>query len=96
MTSRKNSDILLRWLLQKTISRLGGGLVFPLSLLLIFIAILVFQPQISATRSDGKIELEYWEKWSGFEAAVAVKLVEAFNQKQDKIHVNLTLQGDRG
>jgi ABC-type glycerol-3-phosphate transport system substrate-binding protein len=94
MKSPKSTNSLLHWLLQDPIPRLGGGILFPFVLLLTFILLLLYQPNSAVSRADGKIEIEYWEKWSGFEAVAAAKLVAAFNQKQDKIHVNFTLQGD--
>lgn len=93
MNSQKKSNSFIRWSLQKPIPRLGG-IIFPVGLLLTFIFLLTYQPNSTHVRADGRIEIEYWEKWSGFEAAAAAKLVDAFNRRQDKIHVKLTVQGD--
>ncbi len=43
------------------------------------------------------MEVTYWEKWTGFEGEAMRKTVEAFNAKQDRIHVKLltTSQIDR-
>ncbi len=47
--------------------------------------------------SDGRIQLSYWEKWTGAEAAAMQATVDAFNASQDRIRVNLvtTSQVDR-
>jgi multiple sugar transport system substrate-binding protein len=37
--------------------------------------------------ADGKIHLRYWEKWTGFEEDAMRATVNAFNAKQDRIHV---------
>jgi ABC-type glycerol-3-phosphate transport system substrate-binding protein len=39
--------------------------------------------------SDGRIHLTYWEKWTGFEFEARQKVVDRFNQSQDRIHVDL-------
>jgi len=39
--------------------------------------------------ADNKIHVRYWEKWSGFEEEAMRKVVDAFNRKQDRIHVDM-------
>ncbi len=36
---------------------------------------------------DGKIHIRYWEKWTGFEEEAMRKVVEEFNSRSDRIHV---------
>ena len=36
---------------------------------------------------SGRIVLEYWEKWTGFEREAMARVVEDFNQSQEKIFV---------
>ena len=46
---------------------------------------------------EGPVQVTYWEKWTSFEGEAMRKTVEAFNAKQDGIHVKLltTSQIDR-
>lgn len=39
-------------------------------------------------REDGKTEIAYWEKWTGFEQDAMADLVDEFNASQDEIYVN--------
>lgn len=44
--------------------------------------------------SDGRVVLDYWEKWTGVEAAAMREIVWRFNQSQDRIRVRyLTMAG---
>ena len=54
-----------------------------------------FGPKGSSSRREGKrVVLDYWEKWTGHEAAAMKEVVEAFNQSQNNIFVNyLTMSG---
>ncbi|MBC8010063.1 MAG: ABC transporter substrate-binding protein [Burkholderiales bacterium] len=47
--------------------------------------------------ASSRIQLSYWEKWTGAEAAAMQATVDAFNASQDRIQVNLvsTSQADR-
>jgi multiple sugar transport system substrate-binding protein len=38
--------------------------------------------------ADGKVHIRYWEKWSGFEEDAMRKVVDTFNKRQDRIHVD--------
>ncbi len=56
-----------------------------------------FMPGCRRSFPGGSAEVTYWEKWTGFEGEAMRKTVEAFNAKQDRIHVKLltTSQIDR-
>ena len=47
--------------------------------------------------TSGRVEVTYWEKWTGFEGEAMRDTVDAFNVSQNAIHVNLltTSQIDR-
>lgn len=38
---------------------------------------------------DGRLVVEYWEKWSGFEAENMKVIVDDFNASQDRLHVRM-------
>ena len=45
-----------------------------------------FGPKRSSSRREGnRVVLDYWEKWTGHEAAAMKEVVEAFNQSQNAI-----------
>lgn len=48
---------------------------------------LMFRPDPAP--ADGKIHVRYWEKWTGFEEAAMRKVVDTFNARQDRIHVDM-------
>jgi len=52
-----------------------------------FLALIFYQPRPAET---GKITLQYWEKWNGFEADAMRAVVDDFNSSQDRIHVEYT------
>src|SRR5579872_7244790 len=37
---------------------------------------------------SGRVVVDYWEKWNGFEADAMRSIVEAFNRSQDRIEVH--------
>lgn len=39
--------------------------------------------------NPGKVEIVYWEKWTGFEGEAMRRVVEAFNASQDRIRVRM-------
>lgn len=39
-------------------------------------------------REDGRVQVDYWEVWSGFEREAMQTLVDEFNASQDRIYVN--------
>jgi ABC-type glycerol-3-phosphate transport system substrate-binding protein len=43
---------------------------------------------------NGRIQVNYWEKWSGKERASMQKIVDDFNNSQDRIHVNMMMVSD--
>src|SRR5918998_882540 len=46
----------------------------------------VFRPDPAP--ADGKVHIRYWEKWTGFEEEAMRKVVQAFNARQSRIHVD--------
>jgi len=46
-----------------------------------------FPGQLFSDKSDGRIRLEYWEQWTGFEGAAMQKVVDQFNASQNRIRV---------
>jgi ABC-type glycerol-3-phosphate transport system substrate-binding protein len=46
------------------------------------------------TKPDGRIHLSYWEKWSGSEEYAIQRVVDQFNQSQDRIFVDYLSVGD--
>jgi len=40
--------------------------------------------------TGGKVEIEYWDKWTGFEEEAMRAVVEDFNASQSRIHVNFS------
>ncbi len=54
----------------------------------------IFGPRGAKQSTDGRIVLDYWEKWTGHEAKAMQKIVDAFNASQDRIFVRyLTTAG---
>lgn len=47
----------------------------------------LFGPRGAKEESGGRLVLDYWEKWSGHEAAAMQQVVDAFNDSQDRIFV---------
>jgi len=39
--------------------------------------------------ASGKVEISYWEKWTGFEGEAMQAVVNDFNRSQDRIHVTM-------
>ena len=52
-----------------------------------------FGPRPSRRTSDGRLVLDYWEKWTGHEAAAMQRVVDAFNESQDRILVRYLSMG---
>lgn len=53
-----------------------------------------FGPRGAKQSADGRIVLDYWEKWTGHEARAMLKIVDAFNASQNRIRVRyLTTAG---
>lgn len=47
----------------------------------------LFGPSPGRARSDGRLVLDYWEKWTGLEGKAMQKVVGEFNASQDRIFV---------
>lgn len=45
-------------------------------------------------RADGRITIEYWEKWSGFEKDAMQAIVDDYNASQDRVFVNFVSQSE--
>ncbi|MFC1672475.1 extracellular solute-binding protein, partial [Planctomycetota bacterium] len=84
----------IAWLFESPLENLGKGLVLPLVLLAGFVTAIVYTPAQEVTRDDGRVVVTYAEKWSGFEGQAIKDTVDAFNRKQDRIFVELVVQGD--
>ena len=54
-------------------------------------------PQPRDEYVNGRLRITYWEKWTGFEGEAIQRVVDRFNEKQDRIYVDLitTSQIDR-
>jgi ABC-type glycerol-3-phosphate transport system substrate-binding protein len=48
---------------------------------------------VRQTPDDGKIHLQYWEKWVRFEGEAMQRVVDAFNASQDRIVVHMETFG---
>lgn len=46
-----------------------------------------FGPSGGKRRYDGRLVLDYWEKWTGDEGRAMQRIVDSFNESQDKIFV---------
>ncbi len=46
-------------------------------------------PEPGDTYVDGRLQITYWEKWPGFEGEAIQRVVDRFNERQDRIYVNL-------
>jgi ABC-type glycerol-3-phosphate transport system substrate-binding protein len=44
-------------------------------------------PRGRPRRAGGRLVIEYWEKWTGWEAEALLRVVEAFNRSQDRVEV---------
>ncbi len=48
---------------------------------------ILFGPRASKERHDGRLVLDYWEKWTGLEGRAMQKVVDDFNASQSKLFV---------
>jgi len=48
---------------------------------------IAFGPRGGKERSDGRLVLDYWEKWTGHEGRAMQKVVREFNDSQDRLFV---------
>ncbi|GHC06634.1 ABC transporter substrate-binding protein [Cerasicoccus arenae] len=63
--------------------------ILPITLIslgLVLLYSLVHNPA-PPPRSDGRIEIEYWEKWTGFERDAMADLVNQYNASQDRVFI---------
>lgn len=76
------------WLLSRRafVGALGAGAA----------AFAAFGPRGGRESADGRIVLDYWEKWTRHEGDAMVKVVEAFNASQDRIRVRYLVTSDIG
>jgi ABC-type glycerol-3-phosphate transport system substrate-binding protein len=51
------------------------------------LAFALFGPRGEKRRTDGRIVLDYWEKWTGHEGAAMQRVVDDFNRAQDRLWV---------
>ncbi|MBY0261958.1 MAG: hypothetical protein K2Q20_06420, partial [Phycisphaerales bacterium] len=59
-------------------------------------AFAAFGPRGGKDSPDGRIVLDYWEKWTRHEGDAMVKVVEAFNASQSRIRVRYLVTSDIG
>jgi ABC-type glycerol-3-phosphate transport system substrate-binding protein len=59
-------------------------------------AFAAFGPRGERQVSDGRIVLDYWEKWTRHEGDAMVRIVDAFNASQDRIRVRYLVTSDIG
>ena len=52
-----------------------------------------FGPERRRLQSGGRVVLDYWEKWTGHEAAAMKVVVDRFNESQGRIFVNYLTMG---
>ncbi|MBL8745206.1 MAG: ABC transporter substrate-binding protein [Phycisphaerae bacterium] len=50
-------------------------------------------PRPQRQRSDGRIVLDYWEKWTGHEGEAMLRVVNDFNKSQDRLWVRYFAMG---
>ena len=77
----------------KRISIVAGTILALLAIYYILIPCLLvdlFPGRIHAKTHEGRIRIEYWEKWTGFEAGAMQAIVDKFNQSQNRIWVEMT------
>ncbi|MEM9082024.1 MAG: ABC transporter substrate-binding protein [Planctomycetota bacterium] len=51
------------------------------------LAFVAFGPRGTPEQVGNRLVLEYWEKWTGHEAAAMQRIIDAFNDSQDRIYV---------
>lgn len=60
---------------------LGGAIAFAIAFWFIF--------KPDPAPADQKVHIRYWEKWTGFEEEAMRKVVDTFNARQSRIHVDM-------
>ena len=61
--------------------------ITPRISLLVFLLFGAITP--GAASPDNRVIVDYWEKWSGFEADAMQSVIDDFNRTQDRIEVRL-------
>ena len=69
------------------------GLLF-LAAALLFIVFKGVVKRPAREMKDGKIVVQYWEKWTGFEGEAIQEIVDDFNASQDRIFVKILTVSD--
>ena len=64
------------------------GFVLLCGIAVLAVGYVLFGPRPTSDIPGDRIVLNYWEKWTGTEAAAMQLVVDAFNASQDRIHVN--------
>ena len=77
-------------LMDDTLVWARGGVGGLLSVLLVVLVLLPATATAagSGVGRDGKVHVDYWEKWVGFEETAMRAVVDAFNRSQDRIVVD--------
>jgi multiple sugar transport system substrate-binding protein len=70
------------------------NLITPLAALFLLLTIWYSEYIVAPSPQAGPIQVTYWEKWTSFEGDAMRAVVDAFNRRQKRIHVNLlTISG---
>src|SRR4051794_30205105 len=67
---------------RRLLATIGSLALLPLVLYALW---MLFKPDPAP--ADGKVHIRYWEKWTGFEEDAMRKVVDTFNQRSDRVHV---------
>ena len=65
------------------------SLTLPILATVVLGAVVVSERITAPPPPGNRIEVTYWEKWTGFEADAMLAVVAKFNRKQDRIHVQM-------
>lgn len=71
-----------------------GDFVLPALAVAVVGAVLASERIVKRVETPGPVQIEYWEKWTGFEGDAMRKVVDDFNASQNRIHVNLLTVSD--
>lgn len=71
------------------VSRIWHVLAFPFLTLIVLCCIGYSEWITTDHPPPGPVHIAYWEKWTGFEGDAMQAVVDAFNKKQNRIHVDL-------
>lgn len=66
-----------------------GDFLLPALIAGVLVAFVASEAVVRNTPPPGPVHITYWEKWTGFEGEAMRKVVNDFNQRQNKIHVDL-------